>query len=683
MSCLDPHARRLRWIILLLACAAAGAAAGTLWEPPSEDSSTVGVWAINPALLEEAQIPDFGPPPLTGVSFHENLKNGVDDASVKATRADEETALADALEGATHYAERLSAREDRWLQQALAREGEPELRSARRTALEAPARYELRYAEPSTGAGDAGPPLRGALIGLLVSGLAAALIAVPRRLHTAPRSGDGGGPAITLGPVSPAAGIAAGVFASAALLALSVASADLYTFLFIALMFASAFVYALRGGPPAIRNLLIVVIAVAPTRGALLALADMVDLPNGLLTFNAIQPSLIAASAAAALLVHRSLLRGQSRALVACWMAIAAACVLDFATQTVGLRLYAIGLAQYLIYPTFALLAWRLLKPGDRERLVWAFVGLGVLVALSIFLEVAGVDFAEAVRSARRFGGSTGSYLHAAIFLGTTAVLALGVLFSRWSRQNALLAVAAVGVMIGGIGLTYSRGGLGIAAVGTLVLLIVLHGRNRVRLVGVMVAATALGFALSSAVGPEPGQLASRTTAGASVQGDPGNAKRIASMKETINEWRALPVARKAFGKGLASTGNAGKLASQEPDPTESYPLKVLVEGGAAGLLLIGGVLVWAAVLFARTSWADADPMLKGIGAAGVGLSAEALIYPTLEVQIVSLTWWLLLALCLKEPAVPGAATLELSVGRREKGAESAQPSATGSREPA
>jgi O-Antigen ligase len=664
-------------------CAAAGAVVGTFREPPSEDSSTVGVWAINPAQLERAQVPDFGPPPLSGVSFHENLKNGVDDASIKATRANEESALADALEGATHYAQRLAAREDRWLQEAVAQEGDRRLRPVRLALLNAPARYELRYTVPSTGAGGASPPLRGALIGLLVSALAAALIAAPRRLETAPRSQDGGDPVFARSSLSPTAGIAGGVLASAGLVALGSASADLYTFLFIALLFASAFVYALRGGPRAIRNLLIAVIAIAPLRGALLALADTVDLPSGLLTFNALQPSLIAASAAAALLAHRSLLRDQSRALVACWLAIAAACVLDFATQTVGLRLYAIGLAQYLIYPTFALLAWRLLQPRDRERLVWAFIGLGVLVALSIFLEVAGVDFAEAVRSARRFGGATGSYLHAAIFLGTTAVLALGALFSRWSRQNALLTVAAVGVMVAGIGLTYSRGGFGIAVVGALVLLVALGGRNRLRLVGVTIAATAVGLALSSALGPDPGQLASRTTSGASVQGDPGNAKRIDSMKETINEWRALPVTRKAFGKGLASTGNAGKLASQEPDPTESYPLKVLVESGAAGLLLIGGVLVWAVVVFARTSRAAVDPLLKGVGAAGIGLSAEALIYPTLEVQLVSLTWWLLLVLCLKEPAVTGAATLRLPMGRRERGAEAARPSATGSREPA
>ncbi len=75
------------------------------------------------------------------------------------------------------------------------------------------------------------------------------------------------------------------------------------------------------------------------------------------------------------------------------------------------------------------------------------------------------------------------------------------------------------------------------------------------------------------------------------------------------------------------------------------------MEGGAAGLLLIGGVLVWAVIRFARASWAAVDPLLKGVGAAGIGLFAESLIYPTLEVQLIALTWWLLLVLCLKDPA--------------------------------
>src|SRR5204863_10014232 len=124
------------------------------------------------------------------------------------------------------------------------------------------------------------------------------------------------------------------------------------------------------------------------------------------------------------------------------WSAIASVAVVDFATQTVGLKLYGIGLAQYLVYPTFALLVWPLLRPRDRTWLVWAFVALGTIVALSIFLEVAGVYFTEAVRDPHRFGGATGSYLHSAIFLGTTAVLALGVLFARWSRRNAAITIA-------------------------------------------------------------------------------------------------------------------------------------------------------------------------------------------------------------------------------------------------
>jgi hypothetical protein len=124
-------------------------------------------------------------------------------------------------------------------------------------------------------------------------------------------------------------------------------------------------------------------------------------------------------------------------------------------------------------------------------------------------------------------------------------------------------------------------------------------------------------------------------------------------MKKALNEYKALPAKEKALGKGLASTGNAGKLTSAEPDPTESYPLKLLVETGALGLLVIGGVLVWALVRFGQTAFRDADPLRKGVGAAGIGLSAESLIYPTLEVQLLSLTWWLLLIICIEAGEKP------------------------------
>ncbi len=640
----------LRWIALPLGCLLAAAVVGAASEPPSEDGASVFVFPLSPAQLENAGIPDFEPPALAGAKFHANETAGIGSGSIKASRASEDRALSVARAGADDYLRWLTARQDRWLKNPLNRGDDPEVRTVRRSVLDDRARYVLKYVSPAAGAGDASPALRGALLGLLVGLLAAALLAT-RRPEPAPAGGDGAAMASAPAPTTPWIGAAA--LASAGVVALaSTASTGGYTFGFIALTFLVAFAYALRGGPTAIRTLLICVIAVAPFRGAILALADAIDLPNAYLSFNAIQPSLIAACAAAVLLAHRELLFQAPRALRYAWAAIALACVLDLATQTVGLKLYAIGLAQYLVYPTFALLAWPLLRPRDRQWLVWALCGLGAAVALSEFLEAGGVYFTEAVKDPKRLGGATGSYLHSSIFLGTTVVLALGALFARWSRRNALLAIGVVGVMVGGLALTYSRGGFGIAILGGLVLLAVLHGRDRLRLVGVAVAATALGLALGAVIGPSSGgALASRTSSGASIEGDPGNAKRLEAMKEAFNSYRALPAKEKVLGKGIASTGNAGKLTSQEPDPTESYPLKVLVETGAIGALLIGAVLIWAVVCFARTAWRAEDRVLKGIGAAGLGLSAESIIYPTLEVQLIALTFWLLLAVALKGPA--------------------------------
>ncbi len=337
MSRFQPSPRRLGWIALPLSCLAAAAVAGAFWEPPSEDNSTVGVWAHNPKQLEQAGVPHFGPPPLEGATFFTNPNSKADDAAVKATRADEESALSVARQQAIRYVESLTARQDRWLREALRQGGDPAAQRARRSALAAPARYELRYETPSTGAGEASAPLRGALIGLLVSGLVATSMLVARRRDPGSRPSDGGDPASALAAIVPPAAIAAGVLVSAGLVALSsVAASGVYTFLFIALTFTAAFLYALQGGPAAIRDLLIAVIALAPLRGVLLALADTIDLSDALLTFNAIQPSLIAGGAAAALLAHRSMFRDQPPLLIACWVAIAVVALLDFATQSAG-----------------------------------------------------------------------------------------------------------------------------------------------------------------------------------------------------------------------------------------------------------------------------------------------------------------------------------------------------------
>jgi O-antigen ligase/polysaccharide polymerase Wzy-like membrane protein len=638
--------------MLALACVFAGGVVGAVRKPPAEDNASVFVYPIKPAQLKKAGIPDFGPPPIEGAKFHANTTSGLGSGSIKTSRDNEAAALSAVRAGTSVYVSSLMTRQNRWLENALGGGGDPKLRGVRRAALTAQVRYAYKFVSPSTGAGSLSAPLRGALLGLLVAGLAGALIGVRRREPAVAGEGELPGAALPR-PPSPIQ-IALAALAAAGLVALSPGlSAGAYTFLFIALLFTLTFIYALGGGTRAIRLVLIAVIVIAPIRGGVLALADAIDLPNTYLIFNAIQPALIAACAAAVLLVHRSLLRDEPYLLLVGWAAIGVACVLDFGTQTVGLKLYGIGIAQYLVYPTFALLVWPLLEARDRERLVWLLAGLGVVVAVSIFLEVAGVYFTEAVQDPHRFGGVTGSYLHSAIFLGTTMVLALGLLFADWSHRNAAIAVGAIGLMVGGVGLTYSRGGFGIAIVGALVMFVALRGRDRTRLAAVVIVATALGLGLSSAAGPNAGQLASRTTSGASVQGDPGNAKRIAAMKKALNEYKALPAKEKAFGKGVASTGNAGKLTSAEPDPTESYPLKLLVETGAFGLLVIGGVLIWALIRFGRTAWQDADPMLKGVGAAGIGLSAESLIYPTLEVQLLSLTFWLLLVICLEAPEKP------------------------------
>ncbi len=650
-SALPP--RRLIWITLPLACVIAGAIVGAVRNPPSEDNAGVFVFPVKPAQLEHTGLPSFGPPPLQGATFHPNTTAGLGSGSIKASGANEVAALAVARAGADRYLHSLLIRQNGWLHRALARGGNHGVTAARHAALHAKVRYDLKYIEPTTGAAGASPGLRGALLGLLVAGLAGSLISLRRR-ESPIASGDGAAATVPITNPPSVAEIAVAALASAAVVALGAGlSTGAYTFLSIALLFALAFTYALLAGRRAMRTILIAVIVVAPVRGALLALADSIDLPNTYLMFNAIQPTLIAACAAAVLLAHRTLLRDEPPLLLVGWVAIAVVCVLDFATQTVGLKLYAIGVAQYLVYPTFALLVWPLLEPGDRKRLVWALAGLGVVVAASIFLEVAGVYFTEAVRDPHRFGGATGSYLHSAIFLGTTIVLALGLLFADWRPRTAAIAVGAVALMVGGIGLTYSRGGFGIAILGALVLLVVLKGRDRFRLLAVAIVATAIGLALSSAAGPSAGKLASRTTSGASVESDPGNAKRIAAMKKALHEFKGLPAKEKALGRGLASTGNAGKLTSAEPDPTESYPLKLLVETGAFGLLVIGAVLIWAVIRFARTAWENADPVLKGVAAAGIGLSAESLIYPTLEVQVLSLTWWLVVVICVEAPATP------------------------------
>ena len=102
-------------------------------------------------------------------------------------------------------------------------------------------------------------------------------------------------------------------------------------------------------------------IILSTLRGALLGLSNQINLPDGLTAVNAIQPALIAGCAAAVLLERRLRFPRDTRPLLVAWVLIAAVAILDFGTQTVGFHLYAIGLAQYLTYPTMAVLPWLVL----------------------------------------------------------------------------------------------------------------------------------------------------------------------------------------------------------------------------------------------------------------------------------------------------------------------------------
>ena len=64
---------------------------------------------------------------------------------------------------------------------------------------------------------------------------------------------------------------------------------------------------------------------------------------------------------------------------------------------------------------------------------------------------------------------------------------------------------------------------------------------------------------------------------------------------------------------------------------------------------MIGGYLFCVGLCFAYLVWRAREPWLVALGAAGVGLSLYNLVYPALETQILSLTWWVLAAICIRQ----------------------------------
>jgi O-antigen/teichoic acid export membrane protein len=667
-----------RYSLIVIASVGVAAAAGHVLPPPDGEtgSAQVQVVAAQPQQLVAAAVPTLAVPPIGGTAAF-SPSGGLGPGWFLATSDSEAAALATALGAARRYVRSLVRAQGQWLAHA----GPASSRSehARRRLQREPGRYMLLYTEARTASSpSSGGAGRGALIGLLVA--AVALAVLEGRKRPTPSSANGGDIAFAAGPsgfrrLTPLAGAAV---ASVLLVAAAAAGpAPLYSLVVFGLLFGAAAVFVYRGRDTAVVVALAAIVLLSPFRGALLALAGVVHLPHALVTVNALQPCLIAAIALVAALELKRLPTQTARMLAVAWIAIAVAAVLDLLTQTVGLKVYAIGLVQYLAYPTLALLALPVLRRRDIERFAVALVALGVAVACSIFLEAAhAVRFVEAVppidpvTGTGRYGGSTGSYLHASIFLGTAAPIALGFVLAKRSTRQRALAGAALATIFAGFVLTYSRGGAAISAAAVLVLLCVLGGRQRAVLAATGAVAVVFALAAGFAAGISPEKVGTRMASSFALHSDPSNSLRLHDMKNALRRFEQGTLPQKVLGQGLAATGNTRKLAGLQPVSTESYVLKLLVEVGVLGMVAIGAVLAWALVVFLGLAWrARGRPELQSLAAAGVGLTLYAAIFPTLEPQLTALTWWLLLVLGLKalgaEPGPVREAAATLSAAPR------------------
>jgi hypothetical protein len=448
-------------------------------------------------------------------------------------------------------------------------------------------------------------------------------------------------------------------------------------------------------------------VIVEPLRGLLLARGDKLRVPHAYTVINAIPPSFVLAFIFAVLLAHYREAFHSSRLLIGAWCGFVILAAADLLTQSVGLDLYGIGFIQYLVYPTFAIFAFAILEPGDVVWVVRALVAMGAVVALSMYLEawnlihvVEAVPPYDPVTMSPRYGGSTGSYLHASMFLGTVIPLAFGLALSAKRWRSALAYGSLAALALGGLILTYSRGGVAISVAALLVVLAV-HEKSRrfVRALTLLAVIVAAGIGLgriggippihithpTTTTAPKPGATTTAPKAGATTtapkagattnwvkrvgssvnwSSDKGNVVRLASMKKAIHEYAQSTTGQKIFGRGLAFTGNTQKILGLQPNATESYFLKLLVEGGAFGLLIGGGFILLFGYVFARLAFRfRKNPTTAALGASGFALTLYAFGYPTLEPQLIAMTWWLLVAAAL---VAMGSFSLRPELGYRK-----------------
>jgi hypothetical protein len=426
-----------------------------------------------------------------------------------------------------------------------------------------------------------------------------------------------------------------------------------------ACLFLAALALGFGLGRRGVRAIVVLVVILAATRGGLLVLAEDLGLSDPGLSVNALVPSLVAALVVLVAARYRPRLSELPFPLLVGWALIALVAGLDIVFQTVGIKLYAIGLAQYLVYPTLAIVIWPLLEPGDETRLTRVLIVAGGLVAVTVLIQAAGIsDFIQQANAqvdglaANRYAGITGSYLHTSAFLGTCFVLALGESIRRDRLRDQVLAGALLALLFSAVILTFSRSGAMISGIG--IFLIFLFGATgvRARFAAIVVPAIAVAIGIGAIGGVSPDDAGSRAASGVKTSGDKGNELRKEAISTGVDTFEDSNVVRKAFGQGLASTGNASQLTDSEDDEepliVESYYLKLTIETGVTGLILIGGFLIWGLSLLARTVWTRREPFPVAVAAAGIGLGLYNVIYPALETQLLAMAWWLVFSIALR-----------------------------------
>jgi hypothetical protein len=406
-------------------------------------------------------------------------------------------------------------------------------------------------------------------------------------------------------------------------------------------------------GRTALRWTVVLVVFLAPARGGLLALAHEIGISSPGLAVNALVPALIAAITLGVIWKVRPALKDLPQPLLIGWCVIAFISITNLAFQTVGLQLYAIGLAQYLVYPTLALAAWPLLGPGDLRLGVRVLIAAGSVVALTVMTQAAGIEsFIQAATAqvdgfaAGRYAGVTGSYLHTSAFLGTCSVLAMGELLAADTRKRQVIMGLILAGLLSGVNLTFSRSGVMIALIGAATLLLFAARGHRLKFAAVLVVPAAIALIIGTLGGVTPKEATDRVSSGLSPTKDQGNTMRGDAISQGIDRVKENSILTKVFGEGLAFTGNARQLTGGDVLAVESYYLKLLLETGIVGLIAIGSFLVYAFYRYVMLAISRLGRVAAAVGAAGVGLSLYNVIYPALETQILALTWWLLLMLC-------------------------------------